>query len=290
VIVRILILLAPLGLATVVVDPPGTTRGGDGPARSLTAPPGSHDGRQGNDQFLAGELEEAIARYEAGLARARAAGSVRSGLYNNLGTARFERSELDAARAAFEQAYATALTDTERARAAYNAGNAAALAGETAEALAHYRRALLARPDFDDARHNYEFIRRIQQPPTPEPDVDDSQDQAAAEPDDGNDGDQAEPNDQHDGGGDEPAEADTDQEGQPDDQDGSPVGPEGDDGQDGDSESGDAPGEGPTPGADGSMTPEEADRVLRAIEADEQDVMREVQRRRSRDRSHDKDW
>lgn len=59
---------------------------------------------------------------------------------------------------------------------------------------------------------------------------------------------------------------------------------QGDDGGAGGDQMHDAPGDG-TP-----MSRDEAERILRAIEADEQETMREAQRRRTPTRPMDKDW
>ncbi|MDX1531714.1 MAG: tetratricopeptide repeat protein, partial [Rhodothermales bacterium] len=56
------------------------------------------------------------------------------------------------------------------AAARYNAGNAAARQQAFEAALDHYRRALLLRPDFEDARYNWELVRRqLQDNPSQSP-------------------------------------------------------------------------------------------------------------------------
>ncbi len=50
------------------------------------------------------------------------------------------------------------------------------------------------------------------------------------------------------------------------------------------------PGTGAVAGAEGEMSRAEAERILRAIQADELELLREVQRRRSRGRYVEKDW
>src|SRR5690606_18636242 len=91
----------------------------------FTVPAGAREGREGNARFADGRVEDAAGRYRAGLDRSTApAGAVPSGLLNNLGSALFEQEEFAEAQAAFESALAAAVEAEDRARAAYNAGNA----------------------------------------------------------------------------------------------------------------------------------------------------------------------
>lgn len=113
------------------------------------------------------------------------------------------------------------------------------------------------------------------------------------QPPNGGDGDQPEdgpPQDDPDGapepGGDEPDEAEPD-DAPPDSDQGreGDIGPEGDPRDDGQ-----AGGEQPGPAAPGTLTPEEAERILRAIEADERQLLQDVQRRRAPARHTGPDW
>lgn len=154
------ILLAATLLALAPTVPPGDPPAGH--ARlALTAPAGSAEGRSGNDAYARGDYDAALDHYRTALDRAGASGALVAGLLNNLGAAHLAREETAEARAAFEDALAAALTDADRARAAYNAGNAAAILGDGTAALAHYRAALLAQPDFPEARYNYEVVARL---------------------------------------------------------------------------------------------------------------------------------
>jgi hypothetical protein len=78
---------------------------------------------------------------------------------------------------------------------------------------------------------------------------------------------------------------DPDSSEEPGDDDGNGEGEGVDDGDAGDA----SRGQGAEEGA-GAMHPDEADRILRAIEEDEQDVLRDVTRRRTSNRSQEKDW
>lgn len=131
---------------------------------------GATEGRRGNQHLALGEIEEAIAEYRAGLtATEDAPGATRAALWNNLGLALYEHAEFAEAAEAFKEAlYDTEATET-RARFAYNAGTALARAEQYDDALAHLRRALIARPDFPEARHNYEWVhRRLEGEPPPQ--------------------------------------------------------------------------------------------------------------------------
>lgn len=143
---------------------------------AFTVPAGAREGREGNARFADGRFEDAAERYRAGLARAdEQTGAVPSGLLNNLGSALFEREEFAGAQNAFEAALAAAVEPADRARAAYNAGNALAAQENIEAALGYYRRALLARPDFPDARFNYElYKRRLEEQTPPEQPNDDT--------------------------------------------------------------------------------------------------------------------
>ena len=138
---------------------------------------GAAEGRRGNAHLAAGELEEAVAQYRAGLtATEETTGPIRTALWNNLGLALYQQEQFTEAAEAFQEAMRTAPASDDRARFAYNAGTALARAEQFDEALGLLRRALVARPDFPEARHNHEWVHRHlteQQPPSdntpPEP-------------------------------------------------------------------------------------------------------------------------
>lgn len=101
-------------------------------------------------------------------------------------------------------------------------------------------------------------------------------------------GDSAAPDEQPGEEGD-PSDADTEP---PPETEDPQQGREGDIGPEGDAEgaTGQQGGDTPAPSAEGGMTPTQAEQLLRAIEADEQNLIREVQRRRTPRRSTEKDW
>ncbi len=144
----------------------------------FAVPAGSREGRAGNERLREGDFEGAAALYRAGLARSDSDGAtddaalaVRAALLNNLGLALYEDGLPADALRAFEAAADAAPDADGRARAAFNAGAAAARLQDLEGALGFYRRALLARPAFPEAAFNYEFVRRRlqQQNPQDEP-------------------------------------------------------------------------------------------------------------------------
>lgn len=138
------------------------------------------DGRRGNLLYEQGEYEAAESAYRSALSTvADSSGGVYAALQHNLGAALYEQGKAAEAQAAFTRAYEAAPTDAERARALYNAGNAAVQNGSLETAMDFFRRTLLVDPTFDEARHNYEVIyRRLQerqpQGTEPPPDIDPS--------------------------------------------------------------------------------------------------------------------
>ncbi len=138
----------------------------------FTVPAGAPEGRRANALYGEEKYEEAVAAYREGLARSEGeASAVYAGLLNNLGCALYAQEEFAEAQTQFEAALAASLTPEDGARAAFNAGNAAARQQNFEPALGFYRQALLARPDYFEAKFNYEYIKRQlqqDQPSSPE--------------------------------------------------------------------------------------------------------------------------
>lgn len=135
-------------------------------------------GRTGNALYEQGQYTEAEAAYRDGLAATDdTTGTVYATLQNNLGAALHRQKQYAAARAAFQRAVRAASTDEARVRAFFNAGTAAAGTGQLQSALEDYRQALLLDPTHQQARYNYEYIKRqmaqrqsgTQPPPDVEP-------------------------------------------------------------------------------------------------------------------------
>lgn len=135
----------------------------------FTVPSGAREGREANALYEEALMAEAADRYRLGLERAdTSTGAVPAGLLNNLGCALYEQQEFAEAQMAFEAALRAAIDPEDRARAAYNAGNAHAQQQNFEAALGFYRRALLARPDFYEAAFNYEYLKRQLQDGAPQ--------------------------------------------------------------------------------------------------------------------------
>jgi tetratricopeptide (TPR) repeat protein len=122
---------------------------------------GAEKGRDGNALFDRGRYVAAADTYRAGLdATADTTGAVYVGLQNNLGLALLRQERPSAARAAFRKARRAATTEAERVRVLFNAATAAAEMGDRGAALSQYRRVLLLDPTHEDARFNYEYLKR----------------------------------------------------------------------------------------------------------------------------------
>lgn len=154
-------------------------------AWTLFAADGTGEGRRGNARYRAGDYAAAAEAYQAGLDALGpdAPAALTSALWNNLGLARHRQGQPQQAADAFAQALAAASDAEGRARAAYNAGNAAAQSKQLRAALGFYEKALLADPAHDDARYNYEYVKRQLEkqekkkkpkPSDPPPDIDPS--------------------------------------------------------------------------------------------------------------------
>lgn len=144
----------------------------------LFGPDGAQEGRRGNEFYKQGQYAQAAEAYRAGLeAHGAPPDAVYAALWNNLGAALHREKNLKEAQDAFTQAISAAPTKADRARAYYNAGNNAVALKDPEAALEFYRQALLADPTYENARYNYEYIKRRmndqssprQQPPNIEP-------------------------------------------------------------------------------------------------------------------------
>lgn len=260
----------------------------------LTAFPdgGPGDGREGNRHYEREAYEDAVAAYRRGLSRygEPTTDAVYWGLQHNLGSALHQLTQYADAGTAFAEALRHAPSDPDFARSAYNAGNTAYAQEDRDAALAFYRRALLADPTNADARYNYEFVKRALDSGGPD-DAGEEEDPGDASDADGEPG-EAQPN---------PADAAEDGETDADSRDGTPEDERGEPTDEGPPDAGDqAEGTGdrpqdtqpPRPLEERQpMSPEEAQRILQALELDERDVLREALQRALEDpRAAEKDW
>ncbi|WP_456429621.1 tetratricopeptide repeat protein [Rhodocaloribacter sp.] len=222
---------------------------------------GSKQGRAGNDLYRQERYAEAADAYRAGLAAAegRPTGAVRTGLFNNLGAALYRQGDFEHAAQAFEAATGTASADADYARAAYNAGNNAVRQEDLQAAVELYKKALLARPEDEDAKFNYEFAKRKLD--EQRQNQDQQQQQQNQDQQQQNQDQQQQNQDQQQQEQDQQSE-DQQQQQQRQQQQTNPD----------------------------ELSQEEAERILQALENEEEQLLRQVQKMKARPRRVEKDW
>ena len=229
-------------------------------------------GREGNKRYHDKKYEEAAGLFRQGIALAAESTDekTRAALANNLGCALNRLQSYEEASAAFSEAIQLASNNKELTRSAYNAGNNAFQAQDPERSLTYYREALLADPANEDARFNYEFVKRFmdqqqqsggegdpQQNPQDQPQQDQQQEQDQQQQEE--DQQQQEQNGENSQQEQEQSEEEQEQQSQPEEQE---------------------------PG----MSEEQAEQILQALHNDEQDLMRQVWRMKGKPRAVDKDW
>lgn len=123
---------------------------------------GGSDGREGNRLYEEGDYAGAEEAYREGIARQEGSfGATYVRLWHNLGATLHQQSIYDEALGAFERSLSAAEYHEDRVRALYNAGVTATEAGQYDDALNYFRRTLLEDPTHDDARYNYEYVKRM---------------------------------------------------------------------------------------------------------------------------------
>ena len=232
---------------------------------------GKKKGRQGNALYTQEQYEEAAAKYREGIVSVQedGPGAVHSRLLNNLGAALYRSGDAEQASIAFSSAASMALGTEDLVRASYNAGNAAYRTQQLEQSLEHYRRALLNDPSNQDAKFNYEFVKRQL-----EEQQDNQQDQENQENQDqqNQDGEQNENNEQQQDEQEQNSQDQGDQQEQEQEQDQQQQQQQ----QDRDD---------PT-----QLSEEEAQRILQALENEEEQLLRQVQKMKTRPRRVEKDW
>ena len=143
-------------------------------------------GRRGNALYSQEEFSQAASTYRDGVLEIQenGPGSVHSGLLNNLGASLFRQGDYEQAASAFASSHRMAQDLNGLVRANYNAGNAAVMQEELESALELYKSALLSDPDNENAKFNYEFVKRQleeQQEQQQEQDQQENQDQESDE-------------------------------------------------------------------------------------------------------------
>ena len=251
------------------------------------APNGKRDGRRGNDLYGQEAYADAAAAYAGGLAILSddAEPRLRYSLRNNLGAALLKSGNAESARQTFEQAIVEADETGEPidlSRSAYNAGNAAFAAQDLEGALAYYRHSLLRNPDNTDARFNYEFVKRRieeqeqqEQQNTQQQDQNQEQDQQESGNENSDDGqneqqqDESEQQQQQNGQNEQQGENERQQNESPQEQE-----QEQQNRQAGEQQ----------------LSQAQAERILQALEQEEGNLLREIQRTESRPHRVEKDW
>ncbi|NBC18165.1 MAG: hypothetical protein GVY18_12715 [Bacteroidetes bacterium] len=239
---------------------------------------GAREGRKGNGLYEMEQYEQAAEQYRAGLAYydQQVKGGVPAGLLNNLGAALHQLEEYDQAQIAFTQAALAATTDEGRVRAAYNTGNNAAALGDVEFALAAYREALLTDPTNADAKFNYEFLKRQQrqqqqqQGSGQDQQQDEGQEQQQQDQQEGQQPNDEQQQDGEQGEQEQPSDAQDEQPGEQQE-----------------------PGQGERqqePQRGEQLSRQQAQRILQALQVEEEKLLREVQKAKVRPRRVEKDW
>ncbi len=233
-------------------------------------------GRDGNDHLKQEQYDEATSAYQEGLSSyqpSNQSDKIYHGLQNNLGLSLHRQENFEEASLAFDQALASAPNDDAVARAAFNAGNNAFTTQQLERALEFYQTALLSDPNDEDAKFNYEFVRRQLQEQDQEQDSDDNEEQEEnqneeQEDEQENNGDQDEQNQDQENNQGENSEENNQQQPGEEQQD-----------------TGDQNQQQVAP-----LTREQAERILEALENEEEELLREIQRVEARPRRVAKDW
>lgn len=219
--------------------------------------------RKGNRLYNKGEYEKSIERYQKALEAAP--GSFEAGF--NLSNALYKSERFDRAAETMRQAAADSLrSDEERAEAFYNLGNAQFKQQQYKEALASYRQSLRLNPSDMEAKYNYAYTKRL---------LDENQNGGGNDDEQENQQQNQDQQNQQDQRDNRPGEENPqqDKDGQRQDGQQNPSQPEQND-------SGENPAEGESRPAEGTLSEQEQEQMLDAIQAQEdktQDKLKEKQ-------------
>ena len=123
--------------------------------------PAADAGRRGNAALAAQQPAEALGHYDAGLSGADTTrGDLRARLYGNSALAEIARDSAAHALDAADRAAAAAESNGLARGALYHGGIASAALGNTDDALARFRGAVLLDGAFADASYNWEAVAR----------------------------------------------------------------------------------------------------------------------------------
>lgn len=226
-------------------------------------------GRRGNALYVQEEYVQAASIFRDGVleVQEKGPGEVHAGLLNNLGASLFRQGEFEQAASAFASSQRMAPNLDGVVRANYNAGNAAVMQEELESALEHYKSALLSDPNNENAKFNYEFVKRQLEEQQQQQQDQENQDQESDEENQNQD-----------------QEQDSEQEQQQDQDQEQQQNPE----QEQDpNEQPNEPQEQPNPD---ELSEEEAERILQALENEEEQLLRQIQKMKTRPRRVEKDW
>ncbi len=243
------------------------------------AAPKKH-GRDGNDRLKQDQYDEAAAAYQEGLSSYQSSDQtdqIYHGLQNNLGLSLHRQENFEEAGQAFGEALAAAPNEDAVSLAAFNAGNNAFTTQQLERALEFYETALLSDPNNEDAKFNYEFVSRQlrDQQQNQEQDSDENQEQEEnqneeQEGEQENESDQNEQNPNQETDQNENSEESNQQQSQEEQQEQN-------------SQEQNQPQSAP-------LTQEQAERILEALENEEEELLREIQKVEARPRRVAKDW
>lgn len=245
---------------------------------------GSKEGRRANALYEGEQYEEAIRLYREGLAQHdfNAPSVTHTRLLNNLGAALHRTEDFENAQAAFDRAIAMATEDADRSRAYYNAGNNAFQTQNMEAALEHYKNALLNDPSDQNAKFNYEFVKRQmeeQQNQDQENQDQENQDQENQDQENQDQENQDQENqDQQQQDQEEQEQQDQQNQEQQDQQQQE---------QDQQSQNEQEAQQEPDPN---KLSPEQAQRILEALENEEEQLLRQVQKMDAPPKKVEKDW
>ena len=255
---------------------------------------GSREGRKGNEMYKNQKHAEAARWFGEGLQSSEEAkpGPVQAGLWNNLGATLHKMGQFEQATQAFSNAVALASSDREVARSAYNAGNNAYKAAsnsaqasapnappvqgqpQSAEsmeaALDHYKKAMLADPTDENAKFNYEFVKRQME----EQEQNQDQQQQDQENQDQQNQDEQQQNQDQQNQEQQQEEQQQQQQNQQQQQ------------QDQQQEQ----QQQQTPEDLDKLSPEEAERILQALQNEEEELLRQIVKPKTQPKKVDKDW
>lgn len=241
---------------------------------------GDEEGRRGNEFYGQQQYALAIEAYDRGLAALseEAPRLLRYGLLNNLGAALLKSGDAEAAGEAFTRALNAAPGPVDVARTSYNSGNASFAAQDLESALQRYRESLLADPANEDAKFNYEFVKRQLQQQQ-------EQEQQQQQGDQQNDEEQEQQDQQQ--GDQEQEEGEQNPQQQDEQQDGGSQQEQEESPSEQEQEQEQQSQQQPSPN---ELSEEQAEQILQALQNEEEQLLRQVQRPKSRPRHVEKDW